>query len=89
VIEFKPRRAARRDKRFRVMGPLEWLERQEDRRRILENLAAALVVALLVTTGLWLLNQLSAHSHLETCLDAGHHQECALARGSALHQDVR
>jgi hypothetical protein len=88
VIEFKPRRAAAPGKGFRVMGPLEWRERQEDRRRIQENLAAALVVALLVTAGLWLINQLSAHARLEACLEAGH-QECALVRGSALHQDGR
>ena len=89
VIEFKPRQAARGAKRFRVMAPLEWLERGEDRRRMQENLAAALVVALLVTTGMWLFNQLSAHAHLEACPAAHYHQECAPPRGSALHHESR
>jgi hypothetical protein len=89
VIEFKPRTAARGARRFRVMAPLEWLEREEDRRRMQENLAAVFVVALLVTTGMWLFNQLNAHARLEACPEAIHHQECGLPRGGAMHHDSR
>ena len=37
-----------------------------------ENLAAALIIALLLGTGYWLIDELRASAHVTTCLEAGH-----------------
>jgi hypothetical protein len=83
IIQFRPREASRRSRQFRVTDPLKWLEETEDRRRMQQNLAAMLIVVLLVATGLWLISHLSAHA----CLEAGRGEACALPRGSGLHHD--
>ena len=36
-----------------------------------QNLAAAVVLALLMAAGLWLVSELAANSHVLTCLEAG------------------
>ena len=37
-----------------------------------ENLAAALIIALLLGTGYWLIDELRASAHVTACLEAGH-----------------
>lgn len=44
----------------------------EDRLRMRQNLAAFLIVAIIVTTGTWLMTSLHHYSQLQACLLAGH-----------------
>lgn len=39
--------------------------------RMRENLAAAAIVILLITTGLWLIDHLRASARIELCVEAG------------------
>jgi hypothetical protein len=52
--------------------PLRHIEREEDRRRMRQNLAAAIVVALLVTLGFWIIDGLTTSGHIAVCIEAGH-----------------
>ena len=58
-----------------IMDPLRRLETEEDRRRMQQNLAAALVVVFVIATGMWLIEHLSASARITECLEAGH-QNC-------------
>src|SRR5262249_7690912 len=49
----------------------------EDRRRLQQNMAACLVVVLLIVTGAWILERLRDYSHTLACLEFGHHS-CAV-----------
>jgi hypothetical protein len=55
-----------------VEDPLRRIEREEDRRRMLQNVAAALVIAFLLGTGLWLIGHLQTSARITVCLEAGH-----------------
>ena len=56
-----------------ISDPLRRFDADEDRHRMRQNVAAALVVILLVMTGLWLIDQLRTSARIATCLEAGHH----------------
>ncbi len=47
-------------------------EEIEDRLRMRQNLAAALVIVAIVAAGTWLMASLHYYSRLQTCLEAGH-----------------
>jgi hypothetical protein len=72
ILPFKMRATARLRKRTPVMDPLRRLETAEDRHRMHQNLAAALVIALLLATGMWLIEHLEASARITVCLEAGH-----------------
>jgi hypothetical protein len=44
----------------------------EDRQRMRENLAAIVVVALLLVLGVWMIDRLSAYSRTMQCIESGH-----------------
>jgi hypothetical protein len=47
-------------------------ERDEDRLRMRQNLAAFVVIAAIVVLGTWLISNLQYYSRLQTCIEAGH-----------------
>jgi len=47
-------------------------ERDEDRLRMRQNLAAFVVIAAIVVLGTWLIGSLQYYSRLQTCIEAGH-----------------
>ena len=58
VIEFRPRPRGRSKKPGPVVDPLCQLEVDDRRRRMQQNLMAVVVLTILVTTGVWLFQQL-------------------------------
>jgi hypothetical protein len=71
ILEFK-RRGPVRGWRPQIRDPLRRMEDDADRQRMRENLAAALIIALLLGTGYWLIDELRASAHVTACLEAGH-----------------
>jgi hypothetical protein len=69
IIEFRPRPGAR--KPDPVIDPLCQFEVDDRRRRMQQNFAAVVVLALLVTAGLWLFHQLRDSSRVLVCIEAG------------------
>ncbi|HWB45404.1 MAG TPA: hypothetical protein VG900_08195 [Hyphomicrobiaceae bacterium] len=51
------------------MDPLRQLEAEEHRLRLIQNLAAAAVVTLLLVMGLWLINRIQAGAQALSCLE--------------------
>ncbi len=47
-------------------------ERDEDRVRMRQNLAAFVVTAAIVVLGIWLIGSLQHYSRLQACIEAGH-----------------
>jgi hypothetical protein len=54
-----------------------------------ENLAAALIIALLLGMGYWLIDELRASSHITACLEASHRNCVPLDAQSAQGLPVR
>jgi hypothetical protein len=71
VVRFR-RRTPLRQKDGRIAHPLEHFDEQEDRLRMQQNIAAAVVVALLVLSGFWLIDHLRTSARIEACVEAGH-----------------
>jgi hypothetical protein len=70
IIEFRPR--PRPGKLTApVIDPLRRFEIEDYRRRMQQNVAAAVVLIVLVTAGLWLFHQLKESSRVLGCLEAG------------------
>jgi len=44
----------------------------QDRRRMQQNLAACLLVVVLLVTGAWIVERLKVYSHTLACLESGH-----------------
>jgi hypothetical protein len=75
IIPFPRRTLSRRWRGRRIVDPLRQMEDDEDRLRMRQNLAAALVVALLVTLGFWIIDHLRTGTGDAVCIEAGH-QDC-------------
>jgi len=70
IIEFRPR--PRSGKVVApVIDPLRRFEIDDYRRRMQQNIAAAVVLLVLVTAGLWLFHQLRESSRVLACVEAG------------------
>jgi len=74
IIEFRPRPRALSPKPGRgpIIDPLRQLDIDADRLRMQQNLAAAIVLVVLMSAGLWVVHELNASSRILTCLEAGH-----------------
>ena len=70
VLEFK-RKLSKRD--APITDPVRHFEAEEDRRRMQQNLAAALIIVFLIASGIWLIDHLRASARIAACLEAGHH----------------
>lgn len=71
IVEFKPRARPGKRNNTPIRHPLEQFKIADERLRMKQNLAAAVVLALLMAAGLWLVSELAANSHVLTCLEAG------------------
>jgi hypothetical protein len=69
----RPAPAARKRPYRPISDPLRRIEEDEDRQRIRENIAAAVIVLILVTSGFWLIDHLRTNARIATCLETGHH----------------
>jgi len=70
-------------RKFRVISndrtrrePDDAAQTERDRRRMYENLAAAIIVTVLLVFGAWLIDELRKGGKLRACLEAGH-RNCA------------
>jgi hypothetical protein len=55
-----------------IVDPLRRLEDEDEDRRTLQNLAAAVIIVALVAAGFWLIDHLRSSARIEACLEAGH-----------------
>ena len=72
ILEFRQRTSVRKRSQSPITHPLQRYDEEEDRMRMRENLAAAAIVILLITSGLWLIDHLRASARIEVCVEAGH-----------------
>lgn len=72
ILPFTPKARAHRRRLPPIKDPLRTLEDAEDRARMLQNIAAALIVIALVGGGFWLTDHLLTSARIATCLEAGH-----------------
>ena len=47
-------------------------DRDDDRVRMRQNLAAMIVIVCIVVLGTWLIESLRTYSRIQTCIEAGH-----------------
>jgi hypothetical protein len=71
IIEFRPRPRPGKRLPAPVVDPLCQFEIDDRRRRMHQNMAAVVVLTLLVTAGLWLFQQLKESSRVLVCIEAG------------------
>jgi hypothetical protein len=76
IIEFRPRARPRglspKPDHGPIIDPVRQLDIAADRLRMQQNLAAAIVLVLLMSAGLWVVHELTTSSRILTCLEAGH-----------------
>jgi hypothetical protein len=72
VLAFARRPQRANEHRPEITDPLRRLEDQDERRRNLQNLVAALIILLLMVAGFWLIEHLRSSARIEACLEAGH-----------------
>jgi hypothetical protein len=56
-----------------IVDPLRQLEIEEGRLRVQQNMVAAIVLALLLAAGLWLIHELRTSSRTLSCIQVGYH----------------
>jgi hypothetical protein len=71
IVEFKPRSRPGKRNNTPIRHPIEQFKIADDRLRTQQNLAAAVVLALLMAAGFWLVSELAASSRVLNCLEAG------------------
>jgi hypothetical protein len=72
VIEFRPRPRSKKPKEVPIIDPIRRREIEEDRQRMQQNLAAAIVLVLVLAAGLWLIHELRTSTDILTCIEAGY-----------------
>ena len=72
IIEFKPRRGRSKRTEAPIVDPLRRFEIEEDRLRMQQNLAAAIVLLVLLAAGLWIFHELRTSSRILACIEAGY-----------------
>ena len=71
IIQFE-RKAKACERRPEIVDPLRRLEDEDEHRRTLQNLAAAVIIVALIAAGFWLIDHLRSSARIEACLEAGH-----------------
>jgi hypothetical protein len=89
IIAFRRKGAVARAMPAQIHDPLRHTEDEAERQRMRENLAAALIIALLLGMGYWLIDELRASSHITACLEASHRNCVPLDAHSAQGLPVR
>jgi hypothetical protein len=74
IIEFKPRPGPRLSGKScaPIVDPLRQFDTNEYRLRMQQNLAAIMVLALILAGGLWLFHELRMSSRTLLCIEAGY-----------------
>ena len=72
IIEFRSRPRRYKQVRAPIIDPLRKFDAREYRLRMQQNLLAIIVLALILTIGLWLFYELTAGSRLLGCIEAEH-----------------
>ncbi len=72
IIKFERKLARLRRRNPQIVDPLRRLEDEDERRRVLQNLVAAVLIMLLIVSGFWLIDRLRTSARIEACLEAGH-----------------
>jgi hypothetical protein len=72
IISFPRKVALGRARPGQVRDPLRHIEDEAERRRMRENLAAALLITFLLGMGYWLIDGLRASAHMHACMEADH-----------------
>jgi len=72
VFLFTPRGPSAQGTKTTSRDPVRQLEDAQDRRRMQQNVAAALIVFVLVGAGLWLIDHLRTSARIAACVEAGH-----------------
>jgi hypothetical protein len=72
IIEFRPRPRSKKPREAPIRDPLRQFEIDQDRLRMQQNLAAAIVLVLILAAGLWLFHELRTSSHVLTCIEVGY-----------------
>jgi hypothetical protein len=72
ILAFRPRPRTARAGWPRISDPLGRMEAEDDRRRMRENLAAALIIVLLFGIGYLVISELRASARIAACLEAAH-----------------
>jgi hypothetical protein len=55
-----------------IRNPLQHFDAEDDRKRMQQNLAAAVVIVFLVVSGFWIIDHLRTSARIATCIEAGH-----------------
>jgi hypothetical protein len=71
VLQFK-RKSSAIKKDAPIIDPVRHFEAEEDRRRMQQNLAAALIIVFLIASGIWLIGHLRMSARIAACVEAGH-----------------
>ena len=71
VLQFK-RKSSAIKKDAPITDPVRHFEAEEDRRRMQQNLAAALIIVFLIASGIWLIDHLRMSARIAACVEAGH-----------------
>jgi hypothetical protein len=71
IIEFQPRLRPDKRKDAPILDPLQQFKITDERLRMKQNLAAAIVLAFLMFAGLWLVSALTASSRMLNCIETG------------------
>ena len=72
IIPFKRRAGSGMTKRPNAGGSLQQSADEEDRIRMRQNIAAAIVLIALLAAGGWLITNLRTSVRIEMCVEAGH-----------------
>jgi hypothetical protein len=72
IIPFKRRAGSGAPKRLSSDGSLQQSAVEEDRLRMRQNIAAAVVLIALLAAGSWLIANLRTSVRIEMCVEAGH-----------------
>jgi hypothetical protein len=72
ILQFRRPRSPARAERAPIADPIRQLDKDEDRLRMRQNLAAAAVILFVVMSGYWLIDNLRAGARIAACVEAGH-----------------
>jgi hypothetical protein len=81
IVELQPRARWSRGRQAPVVDPLRQREIDDDRLRMQQNIAAAIVIVLLTVAGAWVIDELRTNARILACVEAGHHDCVPLDRG--------
>ncbi len=72
IFPFTARRGSASATENALRDPVRLLDDAEDRRRMQQNVAAAIIILALVGAGFWLIDHLRTNARIAACVEAGH-----------------